>query len=305
MAKLSTPQIKALANAGSVGYAGMIDFRPNTITALITRGLIEKTIEGYRITSVGVARLRAEMPDASIADCHLTLDDVLSETDDTDSTAFLPEHLTHGLNGQKVQGAFFNSDREFNFRGIVKGEYLSAKIHGFRIPMVSVLTDGGQSIFVPFGNVKLDNWHPTFVQGTDDNDPVLEVLGTELINGETVLWVSGPGGEFYLGENEWLIQRYWRAFPIQVVPTKWRAERNGLNLWRDEDMAMAHDSTPVFPTRFGAVGALINKLTDDIQLCKKHNYDFSHEASILKEIIAHPEHNAWSVGNVQWSIRGW
>lgn len=305
MGKLSAPQIKALANAGSVSFAEMIDFRSNTITALISRGLIEKTIDGYRITSVGVARLRAEMPSAFIADCHLTLDDVLSETEDTDSTAFLPEHLTHGINGQMVTGHFKNSGREFNFRGVVKHEYLSAKIHGFRIPMVSVLTDDGRSIFVPFGNVKLDNWRPTFIQGTDDSDPVLEVLGSALIDGETVLWVNSSNGEFYLEANKPLTQRYWRAFPIQVVPTKWRAERNGLNLWRDEDMAMAEESTSVFPTRFGAIGALISKLTDDIQLCQKYNYDFSCEESILTEVIAHPDRNAWSVGNVQWSIRSW
>lgn len=304
MAKLTTPQIKALANAGSVSFAGMIDFRPNTITALVTRGLIEKTIEGYRITSVGVARLRAEMPDAAIADCHLTLDDVLSETDDTDSTAFLPEHLTHGLNGQKVEGTFSNSDREFNFRGIVTGEYLSAKIHGFRIPMVSVLTNDGQSIFVPFGNVKLDNWHPTFIQGTDDSDPVLEVLGSELVNGETVLWVSGPHGEFTMEANKPLTRRYWRAFPIQSEFTNWVGERHSINARNGEEESLTDFSTPICSTRDEALEELLKYLNSEIAKFESIGMDTTREGHLRVDVIM-GKGNRWERGGVALTVRGW
>lgn len=305
--KLSVPQIKALADAASVGHAELTQFRSATVNVLRTLGLIEK-VDGYLyvITATGLSALREKNPTAPIADCHLTLDDVLSETVDTDSTPFLPEHLTHGLNGQKVRGSFFNSDREFNFRGIVKGEYLSAKIHGFRIPMVSVLTDDNRSILVPLGNVKLDNWHPTFIQGTDDSDPVLEVLGTELINGETVLWLNSPNGEFYVEANKSMTQRYWRAYPVQPEFTRWIVTRIGVTEGTsDFDRAMSSVESTVQSSRAMAFLALQRMLRAEIHDWADMGMDYKREELLFTDTLDHPERNRFERDGIRWTIRGW
>jgi hypothetical protein len=304
--KLSTPMIKALANAGSVSYAEMIDYRPNTVSALVNRKLIEKTIDGYRVTTDGIAVLREQNPTAPIADCHLTLDDVLSETDDEDSTRFLPEHLTSGFNGQRVKGEFSNSDRTFFFRGVVTGQYLSAKIHGFRIPMLAVMTDDNESLFVLVSSVKLDNWHPTFIQGTDDSDPVLEVLGTELINGETVLWVESPSGEFYLEADKSMTQRYWRAFPVQPVPTRWIVTRRGTNRKASEfDHAMASVESAVCATRHDAFLVLQRMLRSEIHAWMDMGMDYKRDELLFTDTLDYPNRNTFERDSIRWTIRGW
>lgn len=307
MVKLSVPMIKALANAASVSYAELrpIDHRPNTVAALVTRGLITKTIDGYQVTTDGLIALRAVMPDAVVADCHLTLNDILSETPDEDSTRMLPEHLTSGLNHSRVKGEFSNSYKTFFFRGKVTGQYLSAKIHGFRIPMLSVLTDDNESIFVLLGSVKPDNWRPTTIKGNDPSDPVLDVLGTEIdSNGETVLWVASEHGEFTISQN--YLERYCTAFPVQPEFTRWIVTRMSVSHnASDFDRAMSSQESNVLGSRDEAYVVLQRMLRADIHQWADMGMDYAREEALFTATMDHPDRNTWQHEGIRWTIRGW
>lgn len=294
MVKLSTVQLDRLRFLGYSERGALGGTRKATIAKLMTLGFIRdngRLFRSYEITPEGIDHLLSVVPNAPIHTSHM-------------GPVVIGAYVIH--NGRTgVVRKMHVTENNTIFGGVVGVEFDDSVIKCEMISFRELETTAARSA-VHFREGR---------EGHGDSRSWTRLLNGKLYsfnvvnmpNGEVRWFVSIYNG--YIGGPKfacaWSRVRQWTFTAVQPVPTKWVAERNGLNLWRDEDKAMAYQSTPVFDTRFGALGALTAMLTDEISGWKRMGKDATRDELILSDVIGHPNRNEWSAGNVQWSIRGW
>jgi len=284
--RLSPVQVNALTDAAGVNAAELTQFRSTTRNKLLDLGLIDELENQglYVLSRNGLEWLIKNAPDTFISPAHL-----FNVGDIVRNRYMGPVGIVTAVheNGLYVE---FHSHTEGTNYGAVSA-YVAA-------------TDSEIDQF------QRDDWHPTFIQGTDDSDPVLEVLGSDIVEGESVVWVRQTGDidnhrAFTLEADSRLTRRYWRAYPVQAAPTKWRVERNSTALWRDEDRAMAHVASDIMATRAEAMSELRVMLMAEIQGWTDLGMSAKRDELILSAVTDMPNRSSWRVDGVEWSIRGW